>query len=227
MSTTPNYNWPLIEPTDFVTDLPADFEVFADAVDADLSGLLGGTTGQVLLKDSNDDHDFSWGTPVAGGMTELATGSLASSTNIRIQSIPATYKDLKLYILNPLGSVTNFTPRLGVNNDTGSNYVTFRDGDYEGGTNLKTPTTQPFYNTDTSDTTGNGFVYVEFPNYASTSHYKQFIVHGSVMNDKTTATSFQMFRMINTWLNNAAINEINITAANNYTSGTYILYGVN
>jgi hypothetical protein len=62
MATTPNYGWVTPAPTDFVTDLPADFEIFADAVDADLSGLLGGTTGQVLAKDSNDDHDFSWQT---------------------------------------------------------------------------------------------------------------------------------------------------------------------
>lgn len=36
MSVTPNFSWPLIEPTDFVTDLPADFEAFADDVDADV-----------------------------------------------------------------------------------------------------------------------------------------------------------------------------------------------
>lgn len=66
MSVTPNFSWPLIEPTDFVTNLPADFEVFADAVDADLAGLLGGTTGQVLTKDSNADHDFSWQTAAGG-----------------------------------------------------------------------------------------------------------------------------------------------------------------
>jgi len=60
MATTPNYGWVTPAPTDFVTDLPADFEVFADAVDADLAGLLGGTTGQVLTKASGADHDFAF-----------------------------------------------------------------------------------------------------------------------------------------------------------------------
>jgi hypothetical protein len=60
MATTPNYGWVTPAPTDFVTDLPADFEVFADAVDADLAGLLGGTTGQVLTKVSGTDHDFAF-----------------------------------------------------------------------------------------------------------------------------------------------------------------------
>jgi hypothetical protein len=39
MSTTPNYNWPLIEPTDFVTNLPADLETLADAIDATVDGI--------------------------------------------------------------------------------------------------------------------------------------------------------------------------------------------
>lgn len=36
MATTPNFGWVTPAPTDFVTDLPADFETFADAVDADV-----------------------------------------------------------------------------------------------------------------------------------------------------------------------------------------------
>jgi hypothetical protein len=81
MATTPNYGWVTPAPTDFVTDLPADFEVFADAVDADLGGLLGGTTGQVLAKDSNADHDFSWQTSPGIAATILdAKGDLIAAT---------------------------------------------------------------------------------------------------------------------------------------------------
>jgi hypothetical protein len=47
-------------PTDLVTDLPADFEVFGQAVDSSLADLLGGTTGQVLAKNSNTNMDFVW-----------------------------------------------------------------------------------------------------------------------------------------------------------------------
>jgi hypothetical protein len=66
VSTTPEFGWPLIEPTDFVTNLPADFESFADAVDADLAGLNGGTTGQILTKTTDDDLDFGWAAAPAG-----------------------------------------------------------------------------------------------------------------------------------------------------------------
>jgi hypothetical protein len=46
--------------TDLVTDLPADFEVFGQAVDTALAELKGGTTGQVLSKTSNTNMDFTW-----------------------------------------------------------------------------------------------------------------------------------------------------------------------
>jgi hypothetical protein len=47
-------------PTDLVTDLPADFEVFGQAVDTSMADLKGGTSGQVLSKNSNTDMDFVW-----------------------------------------------------------------------------------------------------------------------------------------------------------------------
>ena len=46
--------------SDLVTDLPADFEVFGQAVDTALADLKGGTTGQVLSKASGTDMDFTW-----------------------------------------------------------------------------------------------------------------------------------------------------------------------
>ena len=46
--------------TDLVSQLPADFEVFGQAVDTSLADLRGGTTGQVLSKTTNTDMDFTW-----------------------------------------------------------------------------------------------------------------------------------------------------------------------
>ncbi len=44
---TSNFNWQMPTPTDLVTDLPADFEVFGQAVDSSMADLLGGTSGQI------------------------------------------------------------------------------------------------------------------------------------------------------------------------------------
>ena len=57
---TTNFGWQMPTATDLVTDLPADFEVFGQAVDTDFVDLLGGTTGQVLSKASGTDLDFEW-----------------------------------------------------------------------------------------------------------------------------------------------------------------------
>jgi hypothetical protein len=46
--------------TDLVTDLPADFEVFGQAVDTDFVDLLGGASGYILSKASATDLDFAW-----------------------------------------------------------------------------------------------------------------------------------------------------------------------
>jgi predicted secreted protein len=54
------FNWQMPTASDLVTDLPADFEVFGQAVATSMADLLGGTTGQVLSKTSNTDMDFTW-----------------------------------------------------------------------------------------------------------------------------------------------------------------------
>tara|TARA_R110000868_G_scaffold394234_1_gene665484 strand:- start:1261 stop:1911 length:651 start_codon:yes stop_codon:yes gene_type:complete len=61
--------------TDLVTDLPADFEVFGQAVATSLSDLLGGTTGQILAKNSNTDMDFVWTTANPGDITGVTAGT--------------------------------------------------------------------------------------------------------------------------------------------------------
>ena len=72
---TSNFGWQMPTPTDLVTDLPADFEVFGQAVDSDFADLLGGTTGQVLSKTSNTDMDFTWVSANPGDITEVTAGT--------------------------------------------------------------------------------------------------------------------------------------------------------
>lgn len=59
--------------TDLVTDLPADFEVFGQAVDTSMADLKGGTTGQILSKATNTDMDFTWITNDVGDITAVNT----------------------------------------------------------------------------------------------------------------------------------------------------------
>jgi hypothetical protein len=70
---TTNFGWQMPTSVDLVTDLPADFEVFGQAVDTDFVGLKGGTTGQVLAKASGTDLDFVWSADAAGMANPMTT----------------------------------------------------------------------------------------------------------------------------------------------------------
>jgi hypothetical protein len=74
---TSSFGWVMPSSSDLVTDLPADFEVFGQAVDTSLADLKGGTTGQVLSKASNTDMDFTW---IAADDTTLAISAQTGTT---------------------------------------------------------------------------------------------------------------------------------------------------
>jgi hypothetical protein len=60
-TTTPNFGWAVPTSTDLVKDGAVAIETLGDSIDASLLDLKGGTTGQVLKKNSNTDMDFVWG----------------------------------------------------------------------------------------------------------------------------------------------------------------------
>lgn len=59
-TTTPNFGWSVPVSTDLVKDGATAIETLGDSIDASLMDLKGGTTGQVLSKNSNTDMDFTW-----------------------------------------------------------------------------------------------------------------------------------------------------------------------
>jgi hypothetical protein len=71
---TTYFGWQMPTATDLVTDLPADFELFGQAVDTDFQDLLGGTTGQILSKTSATDLDFTWINNDQGDITGITAG---------------------------------------------------------------------------------------------------------------------------------------------------------
>jgi len=72
-TTTPNFGWSVPTSTDLVKDGATAIETLGDAIDASLVDLKGGTTGQVLKKNSNTDMDFVWGTDSAGMTNPMTT----------------------------------------------------------------------------------------------------------------------------------------------------------
>jgi hypothetical protein len=72
---TSSFGWQMPTATDLVTDLPADFEVFGQAVDSSMADLLGGTAGQILAKNTNANMDFVWITNDVGDITAVTAGT--------------------------------------------------------------------------------------------------------------------------------------------------------
>ncbi len=72
-TTTPNFGWPVPTSTDLVKDGATAIEGLGDAIDASLLDLKGGTSGQVLKKNSNTDMDFIWSADSAGMTNPMTT----------------------------------------------------------------------------------------------------------------------------------------------------------
>lgn len=72
---TPNFNWPVPTSTDLVKDGATAIEALGDSIDASLLDLKGGTSGQVLSKNSNTDMDFVWVTNATGDITGVTAGT--------------------------------------------------------------------------------------------------------------------------------------------------------
>lgn len=60
MATTTNFGWETPDDTDLVKDGAAAMRTLGNSIDTSFVDLKGGTTGQVLAKNSGTDLDFVW-----------------------------------------------------------------------------------------------------------------------------------------------------------------------
>jgi hypothetical protein len=72
-TTTPNFGWPVPTSSDLVKNGATAIEGLGDAIDASLLDLKGGTTNQVLAKNSNTDMDFKWVSDATGMTNPMTT----------------------------------------------------------------------------------------------------------------------------------------------------------
>ena len=131
--------------TDLVSQLPADFEVFGQAVDTSLADLKGGTTGQILSKNSNTDMDFVWASAAPGGKvlqvinatltTDANTSSSTyASTGLTATITPSSASSKVLVLVNLADCGKNNNSNLGVRLYRGASSI-FQLGDNIGTTN--------------------------------------------------------------------------------------------
>ena len=122
MATTTNFGWTTPDDTDLVKDGAAAIRTLGSAIDTSLVDLKGGTTGQLLSKNSNTDMDFTW-IAAAGGVTLISETVASANSSLALSSIPQTYKHLILTWHGIQLSANNTGFGMRFENDSGSNYA--------------------------------------------------------------------------------------------------------
>jgi hypothetical protein len=241
MATTTNYGWTTPDDTALVKDGAAAIRTLGSSVDTTTKALnpettlgdiayrsstanvktrLGiGSTGQVLTVSAGVP---AWQSISAGGFTELASGSLPSSTELNLTSISGSYKNLQLVVRN-LTTSSNQTVRVRFNGATGGyqNISVY----YPGGA-IGTATTNAFdpYYFDIRAGIGYGTLVVNAYDYANTEGYKMFDGQASVYNTSNQDANAFAYGCLR---ESPAITSIKVfIASGTFTAGTYALYGV-
>jgi len=129
-TTTTNFGWTVPSDTDLVKDGAAAIRTALGGVDTSMVDLKGGTTGQVLSKNSNTDMDFTWTeqddttlsfnaqtgttyTLVGSDLGKLVTTSNASAVTVTIP--PSVFAAGNQINVQSIGvGLTSFTAGAGV-----------------------------------------------------------------------------------------------------------------
>ena len=234
MATTPNYGWVTPAPTDFVTDLPADFETFADAVDASFAAvegdlLVGGTSnifeplpigalGTVL---TSDGTTAEWAAPSAGGdsWTLLTTVTPTSVTDVDFTSLSG-YENYVLQYNSVTFAAFGADIGIQINGVTSSNYANLRVSlNYPQGGGITS--NRWFINYTSSVNPTHGFFHFTG---GSVTGVKRMV--GSAVGPNTGDSARENVH-INGFLNTSSgpISSIKFYSSQNVTGGTFRLWG--
>jgi hypothetical protein len=245
MATTTNYAWETPDDTDLVKDGASAIRTLGSSIDTTTKALNPSTTlGDIEYRSATANTNTRlgigstgnvltvtggvpvWAAPASGGMDSLATGSL-SGASVTISSISASYKNLQLVIRDWFPDTNDRQVAIQFNGDTGTNYYGYTISTNSGGSvsgPVQSSNPQIAIPAPAKATNERNFAVYDIFDYANTTASKSVFGQGSSLD------SSSYFRLATTnyyWNDASAINSITIKLnANNYSGGTYILYGV-
>jgi hypothetical protein len=233
---TTNYSFAMPTNTDLVKDLPADFEVFGQAVDTQMKtnadaavvkstfttkgdiiaatgastpARLGvGTNDYVLTADSTAANGVAWKAAASGSITLLSTTTL-SGASVTVSSISQAYTNLVIFLS---GVMANGQFSVRWNNSTTLSYVVQSSSTTDNGT-LAGPN---------NSTTPAGTIQIN--NYSNTSYVKQG--WATFTSSATSGSNYMGYAGIQ-YASTSAITSVTVTpTGGNWTSGSILIYGV-
>jgi hypothetical protein len=192
-------------------------DVLTATADNTPARLAVGANDTVLTADSTAATGLKWATPSAGGFTQLATGTL-STTSVNLSGISGSYRDLYLYLQNHYGTGTDVVTYTLNSAASAYSHNQLRSA-YSEVSNANNITT----GTQKASPTANGIAFelLILNNYASTASAKPFS-----LNVFRAITSDAHGYCIGGWNGTAAVTSIQINSATAFSGGTYTLYGV-
>ena len=242
--------------TDLVKDLPADFEIFGQAVDTQMktnadaaiakaivdakgdiiaatgadavARLAVGTNDQVLTADSSTATGLKWAAVSGGGMTLLSTTTLSGATTT-ISGISGAYKKLYCIVDTPQNSTADGQWRCRPNDDTAVKV---------GGASVNLTTTQTFYEDGVGiplsfalaalRSNGDSYAAFEIDNYASTAITRKGIKGwGTFRNNSNSGNISGIYGGSHYLFGTAITSLVFLNTGGNMSAGTVYLYGVN
>jgi hypothetical protein len=248
MATTTNYGWTTPDDTALVKDGASAIRSLGSAIDTTVfnnagaaiaktivdakgdiiaataadtvSRLAVGANDTVLTADSSTATGLKWASPSSGGMTLISTTSLSGSSSISLSSIPSTYINLHLVIIDA-SVATGGNWRLYVTPPSGSVYaVGITGGNTPQQQNAVTNIGETTIYADTATKAG---YYLTISQYASSTYRKFFHLFGSHGTSQTNGV------IEGGWIDStSAISSLTITNSTptNFDAGTALLYGV-
>ena len=254
MATTTNYGWTTPDDTALVKDGASAIRSLGTSIDSTLKtqidaqipdsllttkgdiiaatgastpARLGvGTNDFVLTADSTAATGLKWAAVAGGGATSIASGSL-SSTSVVISSIPQTYKQLYLVVVNPVAN-TGSPLAFRFNGVSSASYGV--KASEVSTTSFIQETAQTFYDTTAANanvpTSQLNFTYTLLIENYTLTNYKN--ITGSLRRSGTSGGS--CFNSTGFFDSTSAYTSLTITMRNGtstFSAGTYTLYGVN